>query len=103
MPDYPAFSAQSVADGYWEVYHEDNCDETFDWFGGGKCLKCGFRPDLQSIAARKTPARRDIHSTATAIANGPAGDPRHRECTTEKCFAGGDCPVLRTSELWSKK
>lgn len=33
------------------------------------------------------------HAEATAIANGPAGDPAHRNCTPEKCFAGGDCPV----------
>lgn len=47
------FSAQAVADGYWEVYHDDDCGEAFDWFGGGICLKCGFRPDMQSIAARR--------------------------------------------------
>lgn len=51
--DYPEFNAQSVADGYWEVYHDDDCEEAFDWFGGAVCPKCGFRPDMQSIAARK--------------------------------------------------
>lgn len=51
---YPEFNAQSVEDGFWEVFHDDDCGETFDWFGGGKCPKCGFRPDMQSIAARKT-------------------------------------------------
>ena len=46
---------QSVADGYWEVYHDDDCGQTIPWFGGdGKCPKCGFRPDMQSIAARPT-------------------------------------------------
>lgn len=35
-----------------------------------------------------------VHAVAEAIANGPAGDRAHLECTTEKCFAGGDCPVL---------
>lgn len=34
-----------------------------------------------------------IHAVATAIANGPAGDPAHLDCTADKCFAGGDCPV----------
>ena len=48
------FSAQAVADGYWEVYHDDDCGQAFDWFGGAGCPKCGFRPDMQSIAARKT-------------------------------------------------
>lgn len=47
------FSAQAVADGYWEVYHDDDCGQAFDWFGGTGCPKCGFRPDMQSIAARK--------------------------------------------------
>lgn len=51
---YPEFNSQAVADGYWEVYHDDDCGEAFDWFGGAVCPKCGFRPDMQSIAARKT-------------------------------------------------
>lgn len=50
----PEFSAQAVADGFWEVYHDDDCGETFSWFEGGGCPKCGFRPDMQSIAARRT-------------------------------------------------
>lgn len=36
---------------------------------------------------------RDVHAAASVIANGPAGDPAHRNCTSEHCFAGGDCPV----------
>jgi hypothetical protein len=51
---YPEFCMANVDAGYWEVYHDDDCGQAFDWFGGAGCPKCGFRPDMQSIAARKT-------------------------------------------------
>lgn len=48
------FNADTTAEGYWEVFHDDDCGVVFDWFGGGKCPACGFRPDMQSIGARRT-------------------------------------------------
>lgn len=51
---YPEFSAQSVADGYWEVYHDDDCDGVITPYPENLCLKCGMHPDFQSRGARKT-------------------------------------------------
>ena len=51
---YPQLNADSVDAGFWEVYHDDDCGEAFGWFDGKGCPKCGFRPDMQSIAARRT-------------------------------------------------
>jgi len=44
------FSAQAVRDGYWEVFHDDDCGEVLV---NGFCPKCGFSPDLQSLGARR--------------------------------------------------
>jgi hypothetical protein len=46
------FSAQAVAAGYWEIFHDDDCGATLT--PDGLCPKCGFYPDLQSKGARRT-------------------------------------------------
>jgi hypothetical protein len=51
MSDYPEFSVQSVADGYWEIYHDDDCGELVV---DRHCVKCKFFVDMQSLGARKT-------------------------------------------------
>lgn len=51
--DLIPFSSQAVFDGYWEIYHDDGCGETALW-SDGRCPKCGFLPDLQSLGARRT-------------------------------------------------
>jgi hypothetical protein len=48
------FTAQSWADGYWEVYHDDDCDGVITPYPENLCLKCGMHPDLQSRGARRT-------------------------------------------------
>lgn len=47
----------------------------------------------ETLAALVNAVTSKIHGAAEVTANGPAGDPAHLNCTTEKCFAGGDCPV----------
>ena len=49
--DYPEFSLQTIEEGWWEIYHDDDCGETLV---DGRCPKCGFVPDMQSLGARKT-------------------------------------------------
>lgn len=51
------FSAEAVDDGYWEIYHDDDCGVTLD--AHGKCPVCGFYPDLQSKGARRT--NKEVH------------------------------------------
>ena len=51
--EYPEFSFDSVIDGYWEFYHDDDCDAVLDPYTK-ICSACGWRPDLQSMGARKT-------------------------------------------------
>jgi hypothetical protein len=51
---YPEFSAQAVFDGYWEIYHDDDCDGVITPYPENLCLKCGMHPDFQSRGARKT-------------------------------------------------
>lgn len=51
------FSAQAVADGYWELYHDDDCGVTLIDSPGHRnkiCPVCGFSPDMQSLGARRT-------------------------------------------------
>lgn len=52
------FSAQSVDDGYWELFHDDDCGETLITSPSGYlnswCPKCKFSPDMQSLGARRT-------------------------------------------------
>lgn len=48
------FSAQSVADGHWEVYHDDDCGGVITPYPENLCLKCGMHPDFQSRGARRT-------------------------------------------------
>lgn len=51
---YPPFSAENVAAGYWEIYHDDDCGGILTPYPENLCLKCGVHPDLQSRGARKT-------------------------------------------------
>lgn len=53
-PKYPEFSSESWADGYWEVYHDDDCGGVITPYPENLCLKCGMHPDFQSRGARKT-------------------------------------------------
>jgi hypothetical protein len=46
------FSFQAVLDGYWEFYHDDDCDAVLDP-DSKICSACGWRPDFQSISARR--------------------------------------------------
>ena len=47
------FSFQAVIDGYWEFYHDDDCGAVLDP-DTKICFACGWRPDLQSMGARRT-------------------------------------------------
>lgn len=47
------FSAQAVWDGYWEFYHDDDCGAVLDP-DTKVCSACRWRPDLQSMGARRT-------------------------------------------------
>lgn len=49
--EYPEFSAEAVATGYWEIYHDDDCGELVI---DSHCVVCKFFVDLQSLGARKT-------------------------------------------------
>ena len=51
MEEYPEFSAQAVADGYWEIYHDDDCGSVII---NGRCLACNRGVDMQSLSARRT-------------------------------------------------
>ena len=48
------FSAEAVRDGYWEIFHDDDCGVTMDGPDGRICPKCKFFVDLQSLGARPT-------------------------------------------------
>lgn len=52
MPDVKVpFSAQAVEDGYWEIYHDDDCGAVVI---DRRCTVCRFFVDLQSLGARRT-------------------------------------------------
>jgi hypothetical protein len=51
---YPPFSAENVAAGYWEFYHDDDCDGVLTPYPENLCFQCGMHPDFQSRGARKT-------------------------------------------------
>jgi len=46
-----AMAAQADAGGLMLMYHDDSCGELID--SSGKCPKCGFSPDMQSLGFRK--------------------------------------------------
>jgi hypothetical protein len=46
------FSFQAVLDGDWEFYHDDDCGARLDPYSK-ICTACGWRPDLQSMGARR--------------------------------------------------
>jgi hypothetical protein len=50
--DSVPFSFQAVIDGYWEFYHDDDCGAVLDP-DTKVCSACGWRPDLQSMGARR--------------------------------------------------
>ncbi len=52
MPYKVPFSAEAVHDGYWEIFHDDDCGVTMS--DGRVCPKCKFFVDLQSLGARPT-------------------------------------------------
>ena len=87
MDNYPEFSAQAVADGYWEIYHDDDCGELVV---DRVCTKCRFFVDLQSLAARKTGKQ-----YAGEDANGARRASKSRElCSTHSTgaiFMNGVC------------
>lgn len=51
-PDVP-FSMEAVREGYWAIYHDDDCGAELT--PDGKCPRCNFVPDMQSLGARRTP------------------------------------------------
>lgn len=56
------FDMQAVHDGYWEIYHDDDCGELVI---DRHCTKCGFFVDLQSLGARPTPKNERIAESST--------------------------------------
>jgi hypothetical protein len=52
LPSNVPFSFQAVIDGYWEFYHDDDCGAVLDP-DTKICSACGWRPDLQSMGARR--------------------------------------------------
>lgn len=61
MKENIPFSVQAVADGYWEVYHDDDCGGVITPYPGNLCLKCGMHPDFQSRGARRTGKSQSIN------------------------------------------
>jgi hypothetical protein len=53
-PQKSEFSAQAAADGWWEIYHDDDCGGIITPYPENLCLRCGMHPDLQSRGARRT-------------------------------------------------
>jgi hypothetical protein len=47
------FSAEAVAAGYWEIYHDDDCGGVITPYPENLCLLCGMHPDFQSRGARR--------------------------------------------------
>lgn len=58
------FSAQAVEDGYWEIYHDDDCDGIIPIYTN-VCSKCGMHPDLQSRGARRTNKKKEKQNAST--------------------------------------
>ena len=52
--EVPWEAENALSDGYWEVYHDDDCDGVITPYPENLCLKCGMHPDLQSRGARPT-------------------------------------------------
>lgn len=60
MSDVP-FSYAAVIDGHWEFYHDDDCDAVLDP-DTKICSACGWRPDLQSMGARRVKHEPEVNA-----------------------------------------
>ena len=58
------FSVQAVEDGYWEIYHDDDCDGIIP-VHTNVCSKCGMHPDFQSRGARRTSKTKEKENVFT--------------------------------------